>query len=313
LKILVTGGAGFIGSHFVDLVLLKPEISKEIQEVCVIDKLSYASRIDNLKLVFNNPKLKFIKGDICDINFLDSIESKFDWIINFAAESHVDNSLKFPQKFVESNVLGAVQVLEFARKNISTKVIQISTDEVYGSVESISFTESDHLCPSSPYSASKASAEMFCKSYITSYQMDIRISRSSNNFGSRQHSEKLIPTIINSIKSNRPVPVYGSGLNIRDWIYVEDNCLGIWSLMTLGKPCGIYNLGGGNEITNLDLINKIGLIMNKSTPKIHFVEDRKGHDFRYSINIDKSKNELNFTPVTNFEDNLARTIESYLT
>ena len=311
MKILVTGGAGFIGSHFVDLLLSQHDISQSIEKVTVLDKLSYASNLNNLGFAFNDSRFEFIQGDICDVNSLVSVRENFDWIVNFAAESHVDNSLLNPQEFVLSNVFGTVHILEFAKRIKNCRVLHVSTDEVYGSVKIGSCDESYPINPSSPYSASKAAAEMFCTAYQKSHDIDVRITRSSNNFGPRQHSEKFIPTVIESIYSGNPIPIYGSGQNIRDWIYVKDNCMGIWSVMILGTPQSVYNLGGSNELDNLALVRKISKIMNVANPNIEYVKDRKGHDYRYSITSIKAERELNFVVSKDFEYNLLETIHSY--
>ncbi len=311
MKFLVTGGAGFIGSHFVDLLLTDPNIMPEVSKVVVLDKLSYAGDLRNLNLVQNNSKFFFIKGDICDYDLLTKIGNDFDWIVNFAAESHVDRSLENPNDFVLTNVLGTVNLLNFAHANKIKHFLQVSTDEVYGTIQTGSWDESCKLDPRSPYSASKAAAELFCQSFITSHKLDVRITRTSNNFGPRQNLEKMVPKIIHSLNSGIPIPVYGNGENIRDWIYVLDHCLGLWKVIKRGKPGEIYNLGGGTELTNLELIAKIARIQGLNEPKIEFVVDRKGHDFRYSLNYEKAYKNIGFKPKGTFDFNIRSTIDWY--
>jgi dTDP-glucose 4,6-dehydratase len=309
LNLLITGGAGFIGSHFVDLLLTDPKIMPNISKVVVLDKLSYAGEFRNLNLVEKNSKFVFIKGDICDFELLMNIENNFDWIVNFAAESHVDRSLENPRDFVMTNVTGTVNLLNFALKANVKHFLQVSTDEVYGTISSGSWDEKSKLDPRSPYSASKAAAELFCQAFFISHKLDVRITRSSNNFGPRQNLEKMVPKIIYSLDKKIPIPVYGSGENIRDWIYVRDHCIGLWQVMQRGKPGEIYNLGGGTEITNLELISKISQIQGSGVPKIEFIEDRKGHDFRYSLDFEKSSKELGYRPEGEFETDLKKTID----
>ena len=311
MKLLVTGGAGFIGSHFVDLLLTDPIIEKQISRLIVVDKLTYAGDLKNLDLVAENPKLQFIEGDICDFELMSKISKGFDWIINFAAESHVDRSLVGTDDFVRTNVLGTVNLLNVALENNLPHFLQVSTDEVYGTIETGSWTEESKLDPRSPYSASKAAAELFCNAFYVSHKLDVRITRSSNNFGPRQNLEKMIPKIIHNLNSNLPLPVYGDGLNIRDWIFVNDHCMGIWQAIKHGRPGQTYNLGGGTELTNLELVSKISNIMKISEPKIEFVEDRKGHDFRYSLNFNKASSELEYEPRGEFDSNLIKTIAFY--
>lgn len=311
MKLLVTGGAGFIGSHFVDLLLTDPAIENQLSKVLVIDKLTYAGDFKNLELVSENPKFQFIEGDICDFALNSKISIGFDWIINFAAESHVDRSLLGTDDFVITNVLGTVNLLNVALTNKIPHFLQVSTDEVYGTIKKGSWNEESKLDPRSPYSASKAAAELFCNAFYVSHNLDVRITRASNNFGPRQNLEKMIPKIINNLKLNLSLPVYGDGLNVRDWIYVEDHCMGIWQAMQKGRPGQTYNLGGGTELTNLGLISIISKSMGISEPHIEFVEDRKGHDFRYSLNFEKASAELGYKPKGDFTSNLMETISFY--
>ena len=312
MKILVTGGAGFIGSHFVDLLLSDQEIAKDISKITVLDKLTYAGDLKFLSEARKSSKFHFIQGDICDPNLISNKEfKKLDWIINFAAESHVDRSLFGAGEFVNTNVLGTVNLLNMALENSVAHFLQISTDEVYGSILEGTWDEESKLDPRSPYSASKASAELICNSFFVTHNIDVRITRSSNNFGPRQNLEKMVPKIIYSLINNVPIPVYGNGLNVRDWVYVKDNCIGIWKTMMGGKPGQIYNLGGENEISNLELITSIADLFNIVKPKIQFVEDRKGHDFRYSMSSNKAARQIGYIPSKDFKTGLKETVEYY--
>lgn len=312
MKILVTGGAGFIGSHFVDLLLSDKEIAKDISKITVLDKLTYAGDLKFLSEARKSPKFQFIQGDICDPNLIRNKKfKKLDWIVNFAAESHVDRSLFGAGEFVNTNVLGTVNLLNMALENSVAHFLQISTDEVYGSILEGTWDEESKLDPRSPYSASKASAELICNSFFVTHNIDVRITRSSNNFGPRQNLEKMVPKIIYSLIKNVPIPVYGNGLNVRDWVYVKDNCIGIWKTMMGGKPGQIYNLGGENEISNLELIKSIADLFNIVKPKMQFVEDRKGHDFRYSMSSNKAARQIGYMPSKDFKTGLKETVEYY--
>lgn len=312
MKILVTGGAGFIGSHFVDLLLSDQEIAKDISKITVLDKLTYAGDLKFLSEARKSSKFQFIQGDICDPNLISNKEfKKLDWIVNFAAESHVDRSLFGAGEFVNTNVLGTVNLLNMALENSVAHFLQISTDEVYGSILEGTWDEESKLDPRSPYSASKASAELICNSFFVTHNIDVRITRSSNNFGPRQNLEKMVPKIIYSLINNVPIPVYGNGLNVRDWVYVKDNCIGIWKTMMGGKPGQIYNLGGENEISNLELIISIADLFNIVKPKMQFVEDRKGHDFRYSMSSNKAARQIGYMPSKDFKTGLKETVEYY--
>ncbi|SNQ62978.1 dTDP-glucose 4,6-dehydratase [Candidatus Methanoperedens nitratireducens] len=304
LKILITGGAGFIGSNFVRYMVEKyPNC-----QIAVIDKLTYAGKMENLQDVID--KITFIKGDICNIKDIEMI-GKCDFIFNFAAETHVDRSIKEGNIFVKTDVLGTYNLLEYARKHEVKKYIQISTDEVYGSTEKDSFYEEDILDPSSPYSASKAGADLLVKSFFKTYGLPILITRSSNNFGPNQYPEKLIPVLILNAIYDKPLPIYGNGLNVRDWIYVEDNCIGIDFVFRKGKIGEIYNIGAGNEKTNIEIANLILESLGKQKSLIQFVKDRLGHDFRYSLNCEKIKS-LGWAPHYTFEDALNDTIKWYV-
>ena len=323
-KILITGGAGFIGSHLVRrLVINYPEY-----QIINLDKLTYAGNLLNLKDIENKPNYKFIKGDIVDSAFIDKVfsEEKIDAVIHLAAESHVDRSISNPIEFVMTNVVGTVNLLNSARQQWkddykSHRFYHVSTDEVYGSlgVNGL-FTEKTGYDPHSPYSASKASSDHFVRSYHDTYGIDIVISNCSNNYGSFHFPEKLIPLSINNIKNNKPIPVYGKGENIRDWLWVEDHARAIDVIFHKASSGSTYNVGGHNEWTNIDLIHllckimdeKLGRAPETSAKLITFVTDRAGHDLRYAIDSSKLQNELGWKPSLQFEEGLEKTVEWYL-
>lgn len=322
---LVTGGAGFIGSNFINYILKK---HKNIY-VINIDKLSYAGNIENLKSIEKDNRYKFIHGDICDKEIVEYIfkTNDIDYVVNFAAESHVDRSIENPSIFVKSNINGTVNLLNFAKKYWETgdkfkrgsKYIQVSTDEVYGSLASEGFfTETTPLDPHSPYSASKASADLMVKAYYDTYNMPINITRCSNNYGPYQYPEKLIPLIINNCLNKKSIPIYGDGMNIRDWLYVEDHCEAIDMVLENGVIGEVYNIGGHNEKTNIYITKIIIDYINKNVDStvderlIEYVEDRKGHDRRYAINPAKIKDEIGWFPKTSFEVGINKTINWYI-
>lgn len=313
-NILITGGAGFIGSNFVDFMVNK---YKNIYNIIVLDKLTYAGNINNLSKVRN--KITFIKGDICDFDYVSKIfkEYKIDAVIHFAAESHVDNSIKNPFIFTQTNVIGTHTLLEVA-KNIwgegsKNKFIHISTDEVYGSLgDEGFFTENSLIKPNSPYSASKAASDLMALAYFKTFKMNVNVTNCSNNYGPYQHNEKLIPHMISLALNNEKLPVYGDGLNIRDWLYVEDHCRAIDLILHKGLPGERYNIGGHNEVRNIDIVKYILKYLNKSEDLIDFVDDRKGHDYRYAIDPKKIQNQLSWQPTTKFKDGINETIEWYL-
>ncbi|RJQ33022.1 MAG: dTDP-glucose 4,6-dehydratase [Actinobacteria bacterium] len=308
MKILVTGGAGFIGSNFVRLMLKQHPDYKIIN----LDKLTYAGNIDNLKGLEDNSNYSFIKGDICDAKLVSEIiDGSIDAVVSFAAESHVDRSITHPDEFVRTNVLGVNNLLNIAKAAKVPRFIQISTDEVYGSIKEGSFKETDCLTPSSPYSSSKAGGDLLAMSYFITYKYPVIITRSSNNFGPYQYPEKLIPLFVTNAMEDKPLPVYGSGENMRDWLYVEDNCRGLDVVLHKGKEGEIYNLGAGNETPNMEITKEILGIMGKPESLITYVDDRLGHDFRYSIAVDKIK-ELGWQPKRNFKQALEETVKWYL-
>lgn len=312
-NILITGAAGFIGSNFAEFFVSKyPEYN-----VVVLDKLTYAGNMDNLKKVAD--KITFVKGDICDFDFVKDLFIKYsiDGVIHFAAESHVDNSIKDPFVFTRTNVMGTHTLLEVAKQvwgeGSPNKFVHISTDEVYGTLgETGYFTEDTQIKPNSPYSASKASSDLIARSYFETYKMNVSITNCSNNYGAYQHNEKLIPHMIKLAMNDEKLPVYGDGKNIRDWLYVEDHCEAIDLVFHNGKAGERYNIGGHNEKRNIDIVKLILKHMGKSEDLIEFVEDRKGHDYRYAIDPSKIKRELGWEPKTKFEDGIIKTIDWYL-
>ena len=310
MNLLVTGGAGFIGCNFIRLMLKKHPGWKILN----LDKLTYAGRLENTRDFAKNRNYKFVKGDIRDKGLVESLieDLQLDAVVHFAAESHVDRSISDPTIFLESNVRGTCTLLDAALENEVEKFVHISTDEVYGSIKSGSFKETDRLEPNSPYSASKAAAEMFARAYFATNGLPVVITRSSNNYGPHQFPEKLIPLFITNLLRGKKVPVYGTGLNVRDWLYVDDNCEGIEAALLKGKPGEIYNIGGGEERTNLDLTKMLLKHLKKSEDHIQFVEDRKGHDFRYSLDCKKIRKELGWKPKVNLEKGLKLTVDWYL-
>ncbi len=313
-NILVTGGMGFIGSNFVRYILNLNQDFKIIN----VDKLTYAGNPENLKDIdekFSN-RYKFYKNDICDFESIDKIIKKESivYIINFAAESHVDRSIDNPTTFCNTNIMGTQSLLNAAKRNNIKKYIQISTDEVYGSLSNDDppFTEQTPLAPNSPYSASKASADHLVNAYYKTFGLPINITRCSNNYGPYQFPEKLIPLMINNALSDKELPVYGKGINIRDWIYVTDHCVAILKILLDGRIGGAYNIGGDSEIANVNLVKKLLQKLNKPESLITFVKDRPGHDLRYAINHNKITRELNWKPEVTFEKGLELTIQWYI-
>jgi dTDP-glucose 4,6-dehydratase len=309
MKLLVTGGAGFIGSNFIHYVLKEhPD-----WEVVNLDKLTYAGNLENLKDVEGDPRYRFVKGDIADRKLVDNLlQSGFDAIVNFAAESHVDRSILDASPFIETNIRGTQVLLEGARQHRVGKFLQVSTDEVYGSTERGKFTEKSPLSPNSPYAASKAAADLLCLAYWRTYHLPVVITRCSNNLGPFQFPEKLIPLAVTNVLENKPIPVYGDGLNIRDWIYVEDHCRALDIVLEKGKPGEVYNIGADQEKTNLELIQRLLDVMGKPRDLITFVADRPGHDRRYALDISKIAHELGWKPVYPFDKALAMTVDWYI-
>jgi dTDP-glucose 4,6-dehydratase len=308
LKILVTGGAGFIGSNFVRRVIDGTYIG--FSSVTVLDKLTYAGTLSNLTELPKN-SFEFIHGDVCDQELTLRLASRHDAIINFAAESHVDRSISGSRDFIVTNVLGTQTLLEAARQGSVEKFVQVSTDEVYGSILNGSWPETDPLRPNSPYAASKASADLIARSYHQTYGMDVRITRCSNNYGRNQYPEKLIPLFITNLIDDRKIPIYGDGSNIRDWIHVDDHCRGIVSVLLNGCAGEIYNIGGGKELTNLELTHQLLNLLGKDESSIKYVSDRLGHDSRYSVDASKILRELGFKPEISWAIGIAETINWY--
>ena len=310
MRVLVTGGAGFIGSNFVKMVLRDPE--SRINSLTVLDALTYSGNLANLKDCLENPKLEFVKGDIRNSDLVQSLVQANDAIINFAAESHVDRSINSREEFISTNVVGTQVLLDAAIKYRIKKYLQISTDEVYGSITSGSAKEDNRLEPNSPYSASKAAADLLVRSYVQTFGLNASITRSSNNYGPFQHTEKLIPRFITNLINDKTVPVYGNGSNIRDWIHVDDNCRGILKVFSSGVSGEIYNIGGNNEITNLEITKLLLQELNKNESQIEYVADRLGHDFRYSIDSTKIAEEIGFRPELDFKSGLHQVVNWYI-
>jgi len=305
MRLMITGGAGFIGSNFVHYMLDKyPDY-----EITVLDKLTYAGRLENLQDVMD--RIKFVKGDICDKDLVNSLVKDMDGIINFAAESHVDRSIHGPEPFIRTDIYGTFTLLEAARKYDIGRYLQISTDEVYGSTVEGSFSETDNLDPSSPYSASKAGADLLTLAYYKTYSLPVVITRSSNNYGPYQFPEKLIPLMVIKALRGEKLPIYGTGKNVRDWLHVMDNCRGIDLVFHKGETGEVYNIGAGEEKTNLEVVKSILRILNKPESLIEFVKDRPGHDFRYSLTTDKIR-KLGWQPKIRFEEGLPSTVKWYV-
>jgi len=305
-KILVTGGAGFIGSNFIRHILAKyPDYF-----VTNLDKLTYCGNLENLKDISSNKNYKFVKGDIVDPGIVNSLVKDADVILNFAAETHVDRSIKDPSGFVRTNVFGTYTLLEAARVHGTELFIQISTDEVYGSISKGAFTESSPIAPNSPYSAAKAGGDLLARSYFITHGLPVIITRSSNNFGPYQYPEKVIPLFVTNLLDDKKIPVYADGSNIRDWLFVIDNCEAIDIVMHKGKTGEVYNIGGGNEITNMELTKTLLKLLNKGEEYIEFVKDRPGHDKRYALDITKVKM-LGWKPSHDFKGALELTVNWY--
>jgi dTDP-glucose 4,6-dehydratase len=309
LKLLVTGGAGFIGSNFTKMVV--GQHSSDIEKMTVLDKLTYAGNLNNLADVSPND-FEFIKGDICDRELVLKLCRNHDAWINFAAESHVDRSIENSEQFIQTNVLGVQTLLESARELGEGRLIQVSTDEVYGSIDEGTWDELQPLQPNSPYSASKASGDLIARAFHNTFGVDVVVTRCSNNYGPYQNPEKVIPRFITNLIQNKPIEIYGDGSNVRDWLHVSDHCNAIWSVLSKGKSGSTYNIGGGLELNNVALAQKILEVMNLKEDLIKFIPDRLGHDFRYSVDYSKASAELGYYPKVSFEEGLSSTIDWYL-
>ena len=306
MRLVVTGGAGFIGSNFVRYMLR----TYADVEIVNLDRLTYAGNLENLRDVEADSRYTFVKGDICDAAVVGEALRGADAVVNFAAETHVDRSIASPQDFIRTDVLGTHTLLEAVRELGIARYLQISTDEVYGSIDEGAFTEESPLCPSSPYSASKAGADLLVLASHHTYGTPVLITRSSNNYGPYQYPEKLVPLFITNAVDDLPLPVYGDGLNVRDWLYVEDNCVGIDTVLRRGELGEVYNIGGGNEVTNLAITHGILEGLGKDQSLIRYVADRPGHDRRYAIDCAKLR-ALGWTPRMPFAEGLQRTVHWY--
>jgi len=309
MKFVVTGAAGFIGSHFVRQLVTN---QTEAFEVTGVDSLTYAGNLRNIEDLMGLSNFRFVKDDICNPKLSEEIFSGVDAIINFAAESHVDRSIESSVIFIRTNIQGTHNLLELAMNHRVPRFLQVSTDEVYGSISKGSWDESFPLLPNSPYAASKASADLLVRSFNKTHGLHTNITRCSNNFGTHQYPEKLIPVIISKILVGQQIPVYGNGQNQRDWLHVLDHCRGIESVLLRGTSGGIYNIGGGTELSNLDLARKIIQIMGASEDLITFVADRKGHDLRYSVSFEKIEEELGYKPIESIDESLAKVVDWYI-
>ncbi len=308
MKIVVTGGAGFIGSHFARQLV---NDQNGAFEVVVVDLLTYAGSLRNLEDLMELSNFRFVKDDVCNPDLSKEIFSGADAVINFAAESHVDRSIESSAAFIRTNIQGTHNLLDLTVRFGVSRFLQVSTDEVYGSISEGSWDESFPLLPNSPYAASKASADLLVRAFNRTHGLHTNITRCSNNFGTHQYPEKLIPVIIRKILAGQPIPIYGDGQNRRDWLHVLDHCRGIQSVMMGGASGEIYNIGGGTELSNLELVRKIIQIMDASENLITFVQDRKGHDFRYSVSFKKIEEELGYKPIESIDDSFVGVVDWY--
>jgi dTDP-glucose 4,6-dehydratase len=311
MKLLVTGGAGFIGSNFVRMALTDKFPDFNVEQLTVLDILTYAGDEENLKIVASDKRYKFVKGDIRDLELAKKLLQDADQVVHFAAESHVDRSIEGGSEFVSTNVMGTQVLLDAARSSNIKRFVHVSTDEVYGSISEGSWPEDHPLLPNSPYSASKAGSDLLVRAYNRTHKLDTVITRCSNNYGQYQFPEKVMPLFITNIIEGKKVPLYGNGLNVRDWLHVDDHCRGIALALTKGRAGEVYNIGGGTELTNVELTHKILEAMGVGEEFIQPVEDRKGHDLRYSVDISKINKELGYSPQVNFEEGLLQTINWY--
>jgi dTDP-glucose 4,6-dehydratase len=311
MKMLVTGGAGFIGSHYVRTLLTGGYPGYEDAEVTVYDRLTYAGNLANLDPVADRPGYRFVQGDVLDADLLDEVLPGHDAVLNFAAESHVDRSIHGAADFVTTNVVGVQTLLDASLRAGIPRVVQVSTDEVYGSVPEGASREDDPLLPNSPYSAAKAGGDLIARSYFVTHKLNVSITRCTNNYGPYQYPEKLIPLFVTNLVDGLTVPLYGDGLNVRDWLHVDDHCSAIQLVLEGGRAGEIYNIGGGVELTNRELTDRLLAACGRDESAVDYVEDRKGHDRRYCLDDAKIRAELGYAPRVSFDDGLAATIEWY--
>jgi dTDP-glucose 4,6-dehydratase len=311
MHLLVTGGAGFIGSNFVRKILTGAYSGSATHKVTVLDALTYAGNLENLSEVASSPNYKFVHGDITDTDLVNELMPGIDAVVHFAAESHVDRSITGSREFIMTNVVGTHTLLEAARRAGIQKFVHVSTDEVYGSIDEGSWDENFPLLPNSPYSASKASSDLLVRAYYRTHKLNVNITRCSNNYGPYQFPEKVIPLFISNLMDGKKVPLYGEGLNIRDWLHVDDHCRGIYLVLKNGRSGEIYNIGGGTELTNKELTELLLKASGANWDMVERVADRKGHDLRYSVDISKIESELGYHPEVDFESGLAQTVEWY--
>lgn len=314
MNLMITGGAGFIGSRFAEL-LVTQEIPNQFSSIAVVDNLTYSGNLSNLDLIISTPEFYFHKVDICNEADVESVirEHSIDAIVNFAAESHVDRSIDSSYEFLRTNVMGTLNLLDLAKKHGIKRYLQVSTDEVYGAIPEGSWDEDESLQPNSPYSASKAGADLLVLAYGKTFGMNIGITRCCNNYGLRQFPEKIIPLFVSNLIDGKKVPIYGDGNQIREWIHVDDHCRGVFTVLEKGKPGEVYNIAGTIELRNIELARKLISYFGKNDDEsFEFVEDRKGHDFRYSLTGNKSRKELGIEPLIDFETGLRETIEWYV-
>ncbi|NJQ14056.1 dTDP-glucose 4,6-dehydratase [Streptomyces bohaiensis] len=309
MRVLVTGGAGFVGSHYVRTLLAGGYPGYESAEVTVLDKLSYAGNAENIPL--SHPRLRLVRGDICDAALLREVLPGHDAVVHFAAESHVDRSLDDPGVFTRTNVLGTQTLLDACLRAAVPRMVHISTDEVYGSITEGSWTERSPLEPNSPYAASKAASDLAVRAYWRTFGLNVSITRSSNTYGPHQHPEKLIPHFTTRLLDGEPVPLYGTGRNVRDWVHVDDHARAVQTVLTGGAAGEVYHVGGGNELTNLAITDRLLALCGADPALVRHVADRKGHDQRYSLDCTKIRDELGFTPRVGFDDGLAATVDWY--
>ncbi|WP_155390284.1 dTDP-glucose 4,6-dehydratase [Catellatospora paridis] len=310
MKILVTGGAGFIGSEYVRNVL--GGVYGDVDTtVTVLDKLTYSGNVANLDVIRDDPRLTFVQGDICDLDLVHDVMPGHDAVVHFAAETHVDRAVHQPAAFVQTNVVGTQVLLEAAHRHGVGRFVHVSTDEVYGSIEQGSWTEDWPLAPRSAYSAAKAGSDLLALAYHTTYGLDVVVTRCSNNYGHHQFPEKVIPLFVTNLLDGGTVPLYGDGLNIRDWLHVSDHCQGINLVLAKGRPGQVYHIGGGTELTNRELTERLLTATGRDWSAVTYVADRQGHDRRYSLSIEKIRAELGYEPAVSLADGLARTVAWY--